>query len=64
MQVLPHHVINHLPYGDLERSQRLMSWQDVRQPSEAKHAGHSKQHFCDQLRILLMPVITYFHIMT
>lgn len=56
---LPHHVINHLPYGDLKRSQRLMGWQDVRQACEAQHAGHCKQHLRNQLGVLLMPVLTY-----
>lgn len=55
----PHHVIDHLPDGDLQSSQRLVGRQDVRQPREAQHAGHRKQHLRDQLRILLMPVVTH-----
>ena len=55
---LPHHVINHLPDGDLQSSYRLMGRQDVRQPCEAHHAGHRKQYLRDQLGVLLMPVVT------
>lgn len=56
---LPHHVIDHLPYGDLQSSQRLVGWQDVRQPCEAQHTGHCKQYLCNQLGVLLMPVLTH-----
>ena len=56
---LPHHVVNHLPYGDLQSSQRLVGWQDVRQTCEAQHAGHCEQHLCNQLGVLLMPVLTH-----
>lgn len=58
-ETVPHHVINHLPYGDLQSSQRLVGWQDVRQTCEAQHAGHCKQHLCDQLGVLLVPVLTH-----
>ena len=57
--LLPHHIINHLPYGDLQSSQRLVGWQNVRQPCEAQHASHCKQHLWNQLGVLLMPVFTY-----
>lgn len=40
----PHHVIYHLPDGDLQSSQGLVGWQDVRQPCKAQHAGDCKQH--------------------
>lgn len=58
-RLLPHHIINHLPYGNLQRSQRLMSRQDVCQPREAEHARHCKQHLCNQLRVLLTPVVPH-----
>lgn len=51
--LLPHHVINHFPDGDLQRSQRLVGWQDVRQAREAQHTGHRKQHLSNELGILL-----------
>lgn len=57
--LLPHHIINHLPNGDLQRSQRFMGWQDVRQPCEAQHAGHCEQHLRNQLGVLLTPVLTH-----
>lgn len=60
--LLPHHIINHFPYGDLHCSQRLMSRQDVRQPCEAEHARHCKQNLCNQLWVLLMPVIPHCRI--
>lgn len=56
---IPHHVIDHLPYGDLQSSQGLVSWQDVGQPREAEHAGHCKQNLGQQLGVLLTPVLTH-----
>lgn len=56
--VSPHHVVDHFADGDLHRSQGFLGWQYVSQAGEAQHAGHSKQHLCDQLWILLSPLLT------
>lgn len=58
--LLPHHVINHLSYGDLKCSQRLVGWQDVSQTGKAQHACHGEQHLGNQLGVLLVPVVSHF----
>lgn len=58
-EIWPHHVIDHSSHGYLQGSQGFVGRQNVGETCETQHAGHGKESLCNQLRILLFPVLSY-----